>query len=85
MITIEVRLYGALRRYRPESASGEPHQTFLINLSSPATVDSLGAALGIPDGFTSAAAVNGQAVDGSAPIADGDRVSLFPPSAGGAR
>lgn len=80
---VEVRLYGALRRYRPADASGAPHLPFRVALSTGATVDSLSELLNIPDGFVSAAAVNDQAVESSAALGEGDRVSLFPPSAGG--
>lgn len=83
---VEVRLYGALRRYRPADPSGEApsfHLPFKVDLPSHATVDILADRLGIPEGFISAAAVNDQAVDSSAGLVDGDRISLFPPSAGG--
>lgn len=82
---VEVRLYGALRRYRPGDAPGEPHMPFTVSLPLDATLDSLVRRLGIPDGFLSAAAVNNEAVDESAALTDGDRVALFPPSAGGGR
>lgn len=83
MLTLDVRLYGALRRYRPGDVPGEPHQPFAITLTNQATVESLGRQLGIPDGFISAAAINDEAVESDAVLQDGDRVSLFPPSAGG--
>lgn len=82
---VEVRLYGALRRYRPGDAPGEPHLPFILSLPPGATLESLGRRLGIPDGFLSAAAVNNEAVAESVVLADGDRVALFPPSAGGGR
>jgi molybdopterin converting factor small subunit len=71
-----------LRRYRPENSGALP-AAFVVTQPPGATVDSLAAALGIPDGFVSAAAVNDEAVDSATPLRDGDRVSLFPPSAGG--
>jgi molybdopterin converting factor small subunit len=82
-MNVEVRLYGTLRRYRPAHVSGEPHQPFAALLPPGATIDSLSEALRIPEGFVSAAAVNDEAVESSAALHDGDRVSLFPPSAGG--
>lgn len=82
---VEVRLYGSLRRYRPADAGGAPHLPFVATLPPGASVAALGRALAIPDGLMSAAAVNDEAVDSAAPLADGDRVALFPPSAGGAR
>jgi molybdopterin converting factor small subunit len=39
--------------------------------------------LGIPDGLVSAASINDHAVEASATLNDGDKVGLFPPSAGG--
>jgi len=79
---VEVRLYGALRRYRP-SAAGAPQLSFVVELPPDATVDDLSRHLGILEGFVSAAAVNDEAVESSAVLRDGDRVGLFPPSAGG--
>lgn len=80
---VEVRLYGALRRYRPADADGPPHLSFTYILAPAATVDTLSRQLGIPDGVVSAAAVNDEAVESSVPLTHGDRISLFPPSAGG--
>jgi len=80
---VQVKLYGALRRYRPAGAPGEAHAPFAADLLPTATVDALLAHLGIPDGLASAAAVNDEAVETDHPLRDGDRVSLFPPSAGG--
>jgi molybdopterin converting factor small subunit len=82
-LRVEVRLYGALRRFRPADLDGAPHNPFGFALPLGGTVETLAAALGIPDGFVSAAAVNDEAVENIAPLRDGDRVSLFPPSAGG--
>jgi molybdopterin converting factor small subunit len=81
---IVVRLYGALRRYRPADAPGEPHTSFPQVLQSGTTIDMLSGLLGIPDGLAGVAAVNDEAVDGSTILKDGDNVSFFPPSAGGA-
>jgi molybdopterin converting factor small subunit len=82
-MNVQVKLYGALRRYRPAGAPGEAHMPFAVDLPLSATVDTLLARLGIPDGLASAAAVNDAAVETDHPLGDGDRVSLFPPSAGG--
>lgn len=79
---VEVRLYGALRRYRPSDAPAS-QLSFFIALPPGATVDDLSGHLGITEGFVSAAAVNDEAVESSAVLRDGDRVGLFPPSAGG--
>lgn len=80
---IEVRLYGALRRYRPAGAPGEPHTSFPHVVPSGTTIEGLSGLLGIPDGLGGVAAVNDEAVDGSTALKDGDNVSFFPPSAGG--
>jgi sulfur carrier protein ThiS len=81
-VEIEVKLYGQLRRYRPEGAPGAPHQPFKWQTMG-CTAVSLAHELGIPDGLVNAVAVNGTAVDLTAPLRPGDQVSLFPPSAGG--
>lgn len=83
-MNVEVRLYGTLRRYRPAALPGAPHHPFAFALPDGATVESLLTALLIPDGLVHAAAVNGAAVELAASLGDGDGVSLFPPSAGGA-
>lgn len=80
---IEVKLYGQLRRYRPEGVAGAPHQPFAWQSAEGDTAVTLAAELGIPDGLVNAVAVNGTAVDLSASLHPGDKVSLFPPSAGG--
>lgn len=80
---VEVRLYGTLRRYRPGDAAGPAHTPFALELSPDATVNDLLYRLAIPDGLASAAAVNDEAVETDHPLHDGDRVALFPPSAGG--
>jgi len=84
-MNVEVRLYGVLRRYRPADAPDAPHLPFTTPLPPGATVDTLRRRLNIPDGLVSAAAVNDEAVETAFPLSDGDRVSLFPPSAGGSR
>lgn len=81
---VEVRLYGALRRYRPAGATASS-LSFVVELPPGATVDDLSRQLGILEGFVSAAAVNDEAVESSAVLRDGDRLGLFPPSAGGSK
>jgi molybdopterin converting factor small subunit len=80
---VEVKLYAALRRYRPAAAPGAPHHPFTLSLADGATVATLVTELGIPGGMVNAAAVNDEAVEVSLMLQDGDRVSLFPPTAGG--
>lgn len=83
MITISVKLYGSLRRYRPETVPGEAHHAFEMTLPEGATVAGLIAQLGINEGMVSAIAVNGTAADQDCQLQIGDDVRLFPPSAGG--
>lgn len=83
MMRVEVRLYGSLRRYRPSEVAGLPHLPFAVALPLGASVDNLGRQLGLPEGLVNAAAVNDEAVENSTILQEGDRVSLFPPSAGG--
>lgn len=80
---IEVKLYGTLRRYRPESASGAPHHPFAVTLSEGSTVATLLEVLNIPDGLLNAASVNKEAVSLEATLRAEDQISLFPPTAGG--
>lgn len=80
---VEVRLYGSLRRFRPTDAAGVAHSPFAAELPDGATIETLCGLLRIPDGLAGAAAVNDEAVLVSTPLKSGDRVSLFPPSAGG--
>lgn len=81
---VTVKLYGALRKYRPDSAGGAPHQPFAFSISENSTILDLMHALAIGDGAVNAAAVNGDAVDNHTILHDNDTVSLFPPAAGGA-
>ena len=80
---VEVKLHGVLRRYRPENAGGAPHHPFTLSLPAMTTIDLLVVQLQIPDGLVNAAAQNGEAVNETAVLQDGDKVALFPPSAGG--
>jgi molybdopterin converting factor small subunit len=80
---VEVKLYAALRRYRPSGISGAPHHPFMFSLPDGATVAVLVAQLGIPEGMINAAAVNDEAVEALTLLHGGDKVGLFPPSAGG--
>jgi molybdopterin converting factor small subunit len=81
---LTVKLYGTLRKYRPESASGAPHHPFDLSIPENSTINDLARYLKIVDGAVNAAAVNGDAVGNETVLRDGDAVSLFPPSAGGA-
>ena len=80
---VEVKLYGLLRRYRPEDAPGERHHPFAYHIPAGTTAVALAKVLGIPEGMVNATAVNGEAADPDTTLQNGDKVSLFPPSAGG--
>ncbi len=80
---LTVKLYGSLRKYRPDSAAGASHQPFPISLPENSTVIDLMQALKIEDGLVNAAAVNGEAVENNTVLKDGEVVRLFPPAAGG--
>jgi molybdopterin converting factor small subunit len=83
LLQIEVKLYGQLRRYRPQDAPGAKHHPFNTTISEGTTAVALAKTLGIPDGLINATAVNGEATPNHIILKDGDKVSLFPPSAGG--
>ena len=78
-----MRLHGVLRRYRPAAAGGAPHHPFVLELPSESSVLTIVNRLALPDGRISVAALNGEAVNVSQALHDGDQVALFPPVAGG--
>ncbi len=83
-IKIEVKLFGVLRRYRPEAAGGAPHHPFFVMMASGATVEMLLQTLNMSDDMVNATAVNQESIDQIQSILhDGDLVSFFPPTAGG--
>jgi molybdopterin converting factor small subunit len=83
-MNLTVKLYGTLRRHRPETAEGAPHHPFSLSLPENSTINDLVSLLKINDGAVNAAAVNGDSVSNETSLQDGDSVSLFPPTAGGA-
>jgi len=82
-VEIEVKLYGQLRRYRPEDMPGARHHPFSFTVSEGTTAVTLATMLGIPEGMVNATAVNGEAANPDIILQANDKVSLFPPSAGG--
>jgi sulfur carrier protein ThiS len=82
-VEVEVKLYGSIRHYRPPTAAGAPHHPFTMTVPGGATTTTLAELLFIPEGLVSAAAVNGEAVSHGTILKEGDKVSLFPPAAGG--
>jgi len=83
MIEVQVKLYGVLRRRRPETVGGAPHHPFAISLSDRATVGDLLDVLDIDHTLVNGVAVNGQSSIVESILENGDDVRLFPPSAGG--
>jgi molybdopterin converting factor small subunit len=80
---LTVKLYGILRRHRPETAEGAPHRPFQISLPENSAINDLIQLLQIKDGAVNAAALNGEAVSSDTLLHNGDTISLFPPAAGG--
>lgn len=77
---VSLRLHGVLRRHHP---GPNPHTPFEVDVKSGATVTELAATVGLPNDAGWVASVNGEAVEPDYVLAQGDRVSLFPPAAGG--
>ncbi len=82
-MTVEVKLYGVLRRHRPADQPGVPHHPFTLVCQPGETARSVMTQLGLEDGMVAAAAINNQNVSLDTPLQPGDKLSLFPPSAGG--
>ncbi|MEM7333214.1 MAG: MoaD/ThiS family protein [Chloroflexota bacterium] len=84
MATVEVKLYGNLRKYRPKSAGGAPHHPFSVELVPMAqTVSDLMVALDIPSGLTAVISINKETATLETVLEPNAKVSLFPPTAGG--
>jgi len=84
MATVDVKLYGNLRKYRPKSAGGAPHHPFSVDLSSDEfTVADLMATLEIPAGLTAVISINKETATLETVLEPNVQVSLFPPTAGG--
>lgn len=82
-VTVEVKLYGLLRD-RGLVPPGQPaHRPFPVTLPHPGTVADLIDRLGLADGLINVVAVNDEAARLDQILQAGDRVSLFPPTAGG--
>ena len=80
-IQVEVRLFATLQKYRPELGVGQPLPLFLPAGTTMGRL--LDQELGIPDGVVKMILVNGLARDPDYALADGDRIGIFPPIAGG--
>ena len=80
---VEVKLYGILRKYRPSNATGAPHHAFTLDLPEAISIQAVANALALPDGYVNATAINGETATLDTPLQNNDKVSFFPPSAGG--
>lgn len=80
MITVQVRLYATLRRYRPEVKLGE---SLPMELPEGSTVGQLIARLDIPAKVVKSIFVNRRPQDLEHVLQNGDEVAIFPPVAGG--
>jgi molybdopterin converting factor small subunit len=81
VIRVEARLYATLRKYHPEGKAGE---ALGYELAEGTTVQKLlENELGVPPGEVKIVFVNGVSQDLNHVLADGDRVGIFPPVAGG--
>ena len=81
MIRVEARLYATLRKYHPEIKIGE---ALVRELAEGTTVQQLlEDELGVPPDEVKTVFVNGLSRDFDHVLADGDRVGIFPPVAGG--
>ncbi len=78
---IQVRLHGALGRYRPAGASLS--HPFELDVADGATVESVVARLGIPKGAARGLFVNERPSEPEDALAPGDQLMLFPLVAGG--
>lgn len=77
-----MKLYGVLRHHRPEDG-GLAHHPFIVTLPSEATVAELVTHLVLPDGLVAGVAVNGETAVLHTPLHSQDKISFFPPTAGG--
>ncbi len=77
---VEVHLFATLARYLPAGAAGD---SVTLEVAEGTTVGELLRVLKIPELFDCMRVVNGRDVPSDHRLVDGDRVSLFPPLAGG--
>jgi molybdopterin converting factor small subunit len=81
VIRIEARLYATLRKYHPEGKVGE---ALVRELAEGTTVQELlEGELRVPPNEIKTVFVNGMSRSFDHVLADGDRVGIFPPVAGG--
>ena len=80
IMTVYVKLFATLRRYRPGLGIGE---AFAVELPPGATVGDLLRELGLPEQEVKVVFVNALHREPDHPLADGDQVGIFPPVGGG--
>ena len=68
-----------LARYLPEPAT----QSIELDLPAGTVAGDIGNHLGLAPGLITMVAVNGRRVESDQPLRNGDRITLFPPVAGG--
>jgi molybdopterin synthase sulfur carrier subunit len=77
---IAVKLYATLRRYKPDLPRGAG---LPLEVPPGTTVSQVVERLGIPDAAPLVAMVNNAVCKADYVLAEGDKLSLFPPVAGG--
>lgn len=77
---VQVHLFATLLDYVPGARAGEPQ---VMELAAGTTVADIVARLGLPPQEVAIVMVNGVHRDMDHVLADGDRLALFPPIAGG--
>jgi molybdopterin converting factor small subunit len=78
---IQVRLHGALSRYRP--ADGIATGAFHLDVAEGATIATVIDQLGIPASWVRGRFVNERPCEPRQPLSSGDQLVLFPPVGGG--
>jgi sulfur carrier protein ThiS len=79
-MTVDIALFAYLSDYQPDGLGGREPRTF--NLEPATTIAELITMFGLPD-EPRIVFVNGKHAPDEAILADGDRVAIFPPVAGG--
>ena len=82
-MTVTIKLYGVLRRYRPEEFPGSAHSPFKLKTVDTVSIQQLTQLLDIDAGMIAGAAINGETVQLDTMVHDGDEIAFFPPVAGG--
>ena len=75
---IQISMYATLKQYAPGGQG-----TFELNLASEATVKTLIERLKIPQTVEKVILKNGRLAGDGARLADGDKITIFPPIEGG--